>query len=200
VMMGGLALGSLLVPPLVALGGPKAALIGAGLMLPILALLLARALIAVDRSTKVPVVEIALLRSMRLFAPLPAPALEGVARALEPLDLVAGTVVITMGDAGDRFYAIAEGEVEVTRHGMTMARLGRGEGFGEIALLDDVPRTATVNASSDVRLYALEKGPFVTAVTGHAPTARAASALVSTRRDELDRLSPDGSIAVSDQV
>ena len=83
VMMGGLALGALLVPPLVALGGAKAALIGAGLLLPLIALLLARPLIVVDRSAKVPVVEIALLRSMSLFAPLPAPALEGVARALE---------------------------------------------------------------------------------------------------------------------
>ena len=88
--MAGLALGALLIPPLVALGGSKAALIGAGLLLPVLALLLARPLIAVDRGAKVPVVEIALLRSMSLFAPLPAPAIEGLARALEPVDLPAG--------------------------------------------------------------------------------------------------------------
>jgi MFS family permease len=200
VMMAGLAAGSLLIPPLVALGGPKTALIGAGLMLPVLALLLARPLIAVDRSTRVPIVEIALLRSMSLFRPLPAPALEGVARALERLDVPAGTVVITMGEEGDRFYAIAEGEVEVSRHGRTIARLGRATGFGEIALLEDVPRTATVTARTDVRLYALEKSPFLTAVTGHLPTSQEASAIVSTRRDELARLTADGTLAIGDQA
>ncbi len=199
VMMAGLAFGSLLIPPLVALGGPKAALVGAGLLLPVLAVFLARPLIAVDRSTKVPVVEIALLRSMPLFAPLPPPALEGVARALEPVALAAGTVVITMGEEGDRFYAIGEGEVEVSRNGTPIARLGRGAGFGEIALLEDVPRTATVTALTDVRLYALEKGPFVTAVSGHLPTSQAASAIVSKRRDELALLAADGIVAVADQ-
>ena len=190
--MGGLALGALLIPPLVALGGSKAALMGAGLLVPALVVLMARPLIAVDRSAKVPVVEIALLRSMPLFAALPAPAIEGVARAIEPLELPAGTVVIRMGDEGDRFYVIADGEVEVSRDGTAVARLARGAGFGEIALLEDVPRTATVTALTDVRLYTIVKGPFVTAVTGHAPAAQAASALVSKRREELARLAADG--------
>jgi hypothetical protein len=190
--MAGLALGALLIPPLVALGGSKAALIGAGLLLPVLGVLTARRLIAVDRSAKVPLVEIALLRSMPLFAPLPAPAIEGLAHALVPLELPAGRVVMHVGEDGDRFYVIAEGEVAVSRGGETVARLGRGAGFGEIALLEDVPRTATVTALTDVRLYALEKAPFVTAVTGHAPAAQAASALVLQRRGELERLAADG--------
>jgi Major Facilitator Superfamily/Cyclic nucleotide-binding domain len=190
--MAGLALGALLIPPLVALGGSKTALIGAGLLLPLLGLLMARPLIGVDRGARVPLVEIALLRSMPLFAPLPAPAIEGLARALAPVDLPAGAVVMHMGEDGDRFYAIAEGEVEVSREGVKVARLARGAGFGEIALLEDVPRTATVTAVTDVRLYALEKGPFVTAMTGHAPAAQAASALVSKRREELERLTAGG--------
>jgi hypothetical protein len=186
--MASLALGALLIPPLVALGGSTAALIGSGLVLPVLAILVARPLIGVDRGAKVPVVEIALLRSMSLFAPLPAPAIEGLAQALEPVELPGGTVVMNMGDEGDRFYAIASGVVEVSRDGTALAHLGRGEGFGEIALLEDVPRTATVKTLTDVRLYALEKGPFVTAVTGHAPSAQAAGALISERREELARL------------
>jgi Cyclic nucleotide-binding domain/Major Facilitator Superfamily len=189
--MAGLALGALLIPPLVALGGSKAALVGAGLLLPVVVVLMVRPLIAVDRGAKVPIVEIALLRSMPLFAPLPGPAIEGLAHALEPVELPAGTVVVRMGDAGDRFYAIADGSVEVSRDGVPVAVLTRGAGFGEIALLDDVPRTATVTALTDVRLFALEKAPFVTTVTGHAPAAQAAGALVSQRRDELARLAKD---------
>ena len=193
VMMAGLAVGALIVPVLVSLSGAKAALIGTGLLLPVLALVTGRRLIAVDRSAKVPIVEIALLRSMSIFAPLPAPAIEGVARALEPLELPAGTVVIRMGEEGDRFYAIAEGEVEVSRDGLAVARLSRGTGFGEIALLEEVPRTATVTAATAVLLYALEKTPFVTAVTGHAPAALEAGALVARRRDELARLTAGAS-------
>ncbi len=200
VMMGGLALGALLVPPLVALGGSKAALIGAGLLLPLITLLVARPLIVVDRSAKVPVVEIALLRSMPLFASLPAPALEGIARALERVELAPGSVVITMGEEGDRFYAIADGEVEVTSHGVAVARLTRGNGFGEIALLEEVPRTATVIATTAVRLYTLEKGPFLTAVTGHAPAGLAASELVERRRRELAELTADSTTPAVDQT
>ena len=187
--MAGLALGALLIPPLVALGGSKAALIGAGLLLPVLTAVMARALIAADRGAKVPLVEIALLRSISLFAPLPPPEIEGLARALEPLRLPAGTVVIRIGEPGDCFYAVAEGEVEVTRDGASVARLGRGGAFGEIALLAGVPRTATVTALTEVQLYALEKGPFVTAITGHAPAATAAGELVAKRREELEQLS-----------
>jgi MFS family permease len=192
VVMAGLALGSLLIPPLVALDGSRAALIGSGLLLPVLAALLARRVIAVDRGAKVPVVEIALLRSMPLFAPLPAPAIEGVARALEPLEVPAGSVLIQIGEEGDRFYVIADGELEVSRDGVTLARLRRGAGFGEIALLEDVPRTATVTAVTDAFLYTLEKAAFVTAVTGHAPAAQAASALVIERRRDLARITPEG--------
>jgi MFS family permease len=182
ITMAGLAIGALLVPPLVHLGGPEAALIGVGLLLPVLGLAIGRPLLRVDRGARVPVVEIALLRSMPLFAALPAPALEGIARALEPLELPAATLVIRKGDEGDRFYAVADGEVEVRLHGAVLARLGRGGAVGEIALLQNVPRTADVVAVTDVRLYALEKEPFLTAVLGHASTTRAARALVSERQ------------------
>ena len=188
VMMAGLAAGALTVPVLVELGGPKAALIGAGLLLPCLGLLIARRLIGIDRAAKVPIVEIALLRSMPLFALLPAPVIEGLARALAPVDVPAGMVVMHMGEEGDLFYAIAEGDVEVSRDGVAVARLGRGDGFGEIALLENVPRTATVTALTDMRLYALAKDAFVGAVTGHAPAALAARTLITKRRDELAAL------------
>lgn len=189
-IMAGMAVGALIVPPLVALGGSKAALIGAGLLLPLVGLFVARPLLRVDRAARVPLVEIALLRSMPMFAGLPSPALEGIARALERVELPTTAIVIRAGDEGDRFYAIADGEVEVSRDGVVVARLERGDAFGEIALLENVPRNATVTALTDVRLYTLQKGPFVTAVTGHPPLARAAAAMVSQRREEIAAASP----------
>ena len=146
-----------------------------------LVLLRFRALRTIDEAATVPIVEISLLRSMRIFAPLPAPALEGLARSLEQVRTEPGTVIIREGDAGDRFYAIADGEVEISRAGKRLVSRGRGDGIGEIALLHDVPRTATVTATTDVLLYALDREPFVLAVTGHAPAAQAAEEIVRER-------------------
>ena len=184
-MNAGLAVGSLLVPLLIGASGPRAALAGAGGLLILLIAITGRRLLGVDASADVPVVEIALLRSIPLFAALPAPALETLGRALEPLEASAGTVLIHQGEEGDRYFAIADGLLDVTRNGAHVALLGRGEGVGEIALLEDVPRTATVTVRQDARLYALTKEPFVLALTGHPPAVRAARRVVAGRRDEL---------------
>ena len=128
-----------------------------------------------------PVVEIGLLRQSELFAPLPAPAMEAIAHSLVPVAVPAGTVVVREGEPGERYYAIADGEVLVTRAGAPIATLTRGEGFGEIALLRDVPRTATVTTARDAQLYTLAKDAFLAAVTGHAPTRAVAEGLVAGR-------------------
>lgn len=175
------AVGAILVPAFVAVGGATAALVAAGALLPLLVLLRFRALRSIDEAATVPIVEISLLRSMSIFAPLPAPALEGLARSLEPLRPEPGSVIIREGDTGDRFYAIADGEVEISRGGKRLVSRGRGEGIGEIALLRDVPRTATATAATGVLLYALDREPFVLAVTGHAPAAQAAEEIVRER-------------------
>ena len=149
--------------------------------LPLLALLIGKRLFTLDASAHVPVVEIGLLRSLRLFAVLPPPALEGIARSLEPVAAEAGTAIVTQGEDGDRYYAIAEGDLEVVVDGVRVNTLGRGEGFGEIALLHDVPRTATVAALTAVKLYALEKEPFLEVLTGH-PAAHTAAREVEAER------------------
>jgi len=133
-------------------------------------------------------VEIQLLRLNAIFAPLPAPELEGLARALVPVQVAAGVTIISEGEQGDCFYVIADGQVKVSKKGKEVATLKRGDGFGEIALLEGVPRTATVIADTDAELFSLEKEAFVLALTGHAAVARAAGDMVSQRLAELEAL------------
>ena len=180
-MMAGLALGSVLAPLLVHLGGARAVILGTGVLLPVLALVIGKRLYALDASADVPVVEIGLLRSLPLFSMLSPPALEGLARSLEPLSAAPGTPIVTQGAVGDRYYAISEGEVEVIVDGIRVNMLGRGDGFGEIALLHDVTRTATVSALTAMKLYTLEKEPFLEILTGHPAAHEAAHAIANER-------------------
>jgi MFS family permease len=179
--MAGLALGSLLTPALVSLFGARWAIVGIGALLPLAVLLASRRLLEIDRRAPVPVVEIALLRSLPLFSPLGAPALEGLARGLAELQSPAGTAVVREGEPGDRFYVVAEGELDVSAQGRELRTIGRGEGFGEIALLENVPRTATVTARTDTRLYALDKPSFLASVSSHPRAAGEADRLVRER-------------------
>ena len=187
-MDAGLVFGAILVPVLVGLSGARAALVGTALLFFVLVAVAWRRLRTIDDSADVPQVQIQLLRSIPIFSPLPAPELESLARALVPVEALAGTTLITEGDCGDCFYAIADGRVSVTKQGQDVATLSRGQGFGEIALIQDVPRTATVVALTDVSLYSLAKEPFVLALTGHAPAARAADDMVAKRLEELEAL------------
>ena len=122
-----------------------------------------------------------LVRRISIFTALPEPILERLARALERVDAAAGELVIREGDEGDRFYAIEEGTVVVSKEGRWVAQLGPGDYFGEIALLKDVPRTATVTAETDVKLYALERDVFIPAVTGHHDVQEVAETAMATR-------------------
>jgi MFS family permease len=185
----GLAVGSLLVPALVALGGTTAALVGAAAILPVALGLTIRRLRTIDRTATVPIVQIGLLRSMPLFASLSAPTLESIARRLEQVDVPAGAVVLRQGDEGDRWYAVADGRLRVERDGEVLAELQRGAGFGEIALLREVPRTATVTCLSDCVLYALDKEPFLEAVTGHLQVSAEAERVVDAHLATHDQRS-----------
>jgi len=115
-----------------------------------------------------------------MFSPLPLAAKEHMAAALVEVSVPAGEPVITAGDRGDRFYIVGEGEFDVDASG-THRQAHAGDHFGEIALLRDVVRTATVTAVVDSEVYALERDDFLAAVTGH-PGARAAGEVVVEER------------------
>ena len=179
--MAGLAVGALLVPGLAHLGGSRVAVLGVAAVLPLAAVAGGRAVFRLDAGTAVPVVQIALLRSLPLFAELPAPAIEGLAAALRPVRLEAGAVLIRQGDPGDAYFAIAAGELDAEQDGHFLGRYGRGDGVGEIALLRAVPRTATVTAHTAATVFQLDRDLFLTAVLGHAPTRRQAEGIAATR-------------------
>jgi CRP-like cAMP-binding protein len=119
---------------------------------------------------------------------LPPPTLESLARALTPEDVPAGVEVVTQGEEGDRFFVVADGELDVIADGTHVATLQRGDGFGEIALMYDVPRTATVRTRKAARLYALDREDFLVALTGHLPAQTLTQGLASERLAELESL------------
>jgi MFS family permease len=186
-MLATLGLGALLAPALVDALGVKAALVATGALLPVLALLTRPRLRAIDVAAAVPQAT-GLLRGVPLLAALPEPVLERLARESADATFPAGATIVREGDPGDRFYVVSSGTV-----GILGKEFGPGEAFGEIALLRDVPRTATATAVTDVALVTLERGPFVAAVTGHAPSAAEADTLIAAR---LGSLSARGSASV----
>jgi CRP-like cAMP-binding protein len=125
--------------------------------------------------------ELGLLRSVSLLSLLPEPTLESLARALIRIEVAAGETFIREGDPGDLFYVIETGTVDVTKDGRPVATLGPGDYVGEIALLRDVPRTATVTAASAVVLQALDREHFIPAVTGQGAFRNEADAAIATR-------------------
>jgi MFS family permease len=177
--MGAVAIGSIVAPALIALIGTATAFLAVGSILPLLTFLSYARLVDIDR-TVAPPPELELIERVPIFAPLSLVQKERLAANLVEVSPVAGEVVIRVGEAGDRFYIVAEGELELDADGRH-STLHRADYFGEIALLRDVPRTASVKASTDSRLFALRREDFLAAVTGH-PAAHAAGQAVAEER------------------
>src|SRR4051812_18079455 len=210
--MASLGIGSIAAPLVVHVLGPRAAFAVVGPILPVLALLVWRRLVAIDRDFSAPATELAVVRGVPpftppsplahehvgapatelalvegvpLFTPLSLVAKEHVAGRLTKVQVAAGEVVVQAGESGDRFYVVAEGDLEIVNgaHG----HAGRGDFFGEIALLRDVPRTATVRATAPSQLYALDREDFLAAVTGHSAVRAAGEAVVEQRLSAAPR-------------
>jgi MFS family permease len=174
------AAGAVIAPVLVNAFGVRWTLVVVGSLLPMMAIVTHASLVRIDREPADPR-RLELLQGIPMFSPLSPPVLEQLAAGLAPVSASAGEEIIRIGDHGDRFYVVSSGEVEVVVDGRPPKREGAGTYFGEIALLRDVPRTATVRAATDVELYALDRDDFLPAVTGHAGSAQAAEAVIGAR-------------------
>ena len=173
-------LGAAVAPLLVAGLGDRGALLATGAILPVLAALTWPWVAAIDAEAAPPERELELLRGVPFLAPLPAETIEPLAGRLERLVVPAGETVFRRGDPGDRFYVVGAGALEVQVDGRREA-VGPGGWFGEIALVRDVPRTATVVARAEAELFSLGRDDFVGAVSGHAPSREAVDTVVGAR-------------------
>lgn len=162
-----LALGSVGAVLLVELLHPEGALIAVGVFVPLFVTLCWTRLRAHEVGAPVDEERYRLLRRNSIFSPLPLATLERLSHDLQPVEVAGGEDVIVQGEVGDRFFLICDGEVEVFEDGVFRRNERAGESFGEIALLHDVPRTATVRTTEDTRLLALDRDQFLLAVTGH---------------------------------
>jgi MFS family permease len=179
--MVGLAAGSILVPPLIALGDETTPFFVVGGGLAVLVAAGCRPLLRLDADADVPERELALLRNIPIFSPLPGPVIERLAVSMRPLMILGEDVVVSLGDKAEHFFVIGEGTFEVSVRGHVVNTLEPGGFFGEVALLRDVPRTATVTAKTTGLLYTLDRDDFIEAVTGFAPSKAAADEIVTER-------------------
>jgi MFS family permease len=173
--------GSILAPALIHLLGFRGAMTFSGLLLPVLAAVLLRRLFLLDEHTDVPQAALAAIERVPLFAPLPPTSLEKLARAAATTSFAPGVQVVREGEPGETFYVVLGGTLRVTRGGERLRELGPGDCFGEIALMHDVPRTATVTATGDVALLQVERADFLGAVLGSIKSAAAVDELISLR-------------------
>ena len=193
----GVALGGLLAPVLIEELGPRAALVVVGLLAPVAVAASWTTLRRLDGRMRIRDADIDILRAVPMLAVLPAATIEQLGAGLQHAEFAPGEAVFTQGDAGNRFYVVESGRADVVRNGSVVNTLERGAGFGEIALLDDRARTATILASGEGPLCVgvIQRPAFLTAVTGYpvsASAGREVIALVASRdaAAELSRPAP----------
>jgi MFS family permease len=180
-VLASMGIGSVVAPALIDLIGIRGALALGGALLPAAALVIYPRLHRIDDYASVPEAALSAVAAVPLFEPLPPTSLEKLARAATAETVSAGTAVVTQGDRGDTFYVIVSGSFDVSSDGRLLRTLGPGDFFGEIALLRDVRRTATVSASADSVILAIRRMEFLSAVLGNLDSALTVEEIVSSR-------------------
>ena len=180
----GVAFGGLLAPVVIDVLGQRPALVAVGLLAPFAVAASWPALRRLDGHMRIRDADIAILRAVPMLRTLPAATIEQLGAGLEHAEFAPRAAVFAQGDPGDRFYVVESGRAEVVRDGRVVNTLARGDGFGEIALLDDRPRTATIRATPDapLRVSVLGRRAFLTAVTGYPGSATAGQEVVARVR------------------
>jgi hypothetical protein len=174
----GYAVGGVLGSALVERTDIRVALIVAGTILPIVALLLWSRASRLDSEYIVPEAKLDVLRGLPIFAPLSLAALEHVAAGMTETRYAAATNIIRAGDLGEAFFVVIDGTAEVIERGQLQADLGPHASFGEVALISGTPSPATVRATTDVTAYRLPSSDFLSAVTGHPHSATTAEQVI----------------------
>jgi CRP-like cAMP-binding protein len=131
------------------------------------------------------------LDGIALFAPLPNALRERIAAQIEIVDVAADDVIIYQGEYGDSFYVVEAGRLEAFVNGRQVGSLGQNDFFGELALLADTPRTATVRAATECRLWVLPRRAFLTVLTGFAATATAITRVSTERQATMPAATDD---------
>ena len=181
VLLLSMGLGSAVTPLLIDLWGGRGTLIATGLLVVVLAAAFLPRLTAIDGRISAPGPDLALLRQVSFFHPLPFAIVEHLASELQSATYEPGDVIIREGEPGERFYIIASGQARATKDGKQLSEMGAGDSFGEIALLRRIPRTATVTAITRLEARTLTREEFLAAVTGNPESVESAEEVVSTR-------------------
>ncbi len=168
----GAAAGAFAAPVLIAVLGIRAALVVTGAITPAGVIACWRALRRLDRRVRARDVDVALLQRIAMLRPLPQATIEQLAASLTRVRLPAGASVFEQGDDGNAFFVIEAGRAEVILDGRPVRALESGDCFGEIALVRDCRRTASIRATSELALCSLNRMAFVTAVAGYSHTGR----------------------------
>jgi MFS family permease len=192
VYMGGLGLGALVAPILIQAFGARVPLVVVGLA-PVLAALAAWPLLRqLDRHAVLPDPQrLALLRGVSIFSALPLPQMELLVRSTVPRDVTTGEVVVRQGDVGDNFYVVASGRARVFRDDQEIAVHGPGAWFGEVALVHDQPRNATVVAGEPSQLLSIDRETFLSVVGRNRAAHDEALRVAQQRHFDDDRSSSD---------
>jgi len=161
--------------------GIRGCLVAIGAFAPVLVAVFWRRLRALDTLLDERDVDVAVLREVPMLAVLPMPTIEQLAKCLEKKSVRAGEVIFLQGEAGNTFYVILSGEALVLHGDRVIATLQPGDPFGEIAVLRDVSRTATVRASTDLTVGALRREPFRVAVAGYSKSRNESETLILER-------------------
>jgi Na+/melibiose symporter-like transporter len=177
----GVAAGAIVASVLIEVVGVRPALATVGCIAPFGVVACWRALGVLDRRVQVRDADIELLQLVPMLQPLRAVTIEQLAAGLIRMELPAGATVFEQGDEGDNFYVIERGQVEVIGDGRAIRTLGPSDAFGEIALLRECRRTASVRATTALTLCTLSRRVFVTAVVGYSRSATIADSLITER-------------------